>query len=693
MTIGLIELYSKGKEDIFLIGNPEITFFKSIYKKYYNFSQRDILCNFVSKPILGNKTYIKLNENADLINKIYLRVNFKGKIINSKLNFSINKPQDINILKDSPLYIGTQFNQINTNFAQDDNLINNWFPITIGQETNLDNNINAIDNQDYISFTPKRNIRYVKLIDNTYRYYYNRNLTSDTKYKFIFPQNISNQDFSFYLYKGNILTTSNPIQILPDLQGYYNFDDFKTSSFNEVNISYKILYKKNTIYGDVILENKGLFSSSNNINNTREFFNYKINNNLYNIENDDTIYIKLDSQLTNYNFTTDLNSLKIDNTFVYLYNTKYQIDINNNFIIKFFDQNNNQIIILDNILDLINYQYQQLKYTITYEKYNKQTINNNIHTYLKNTFNINGSFNIINLNTDLIKLIKNVSININENIIDTHNYNWLNIYNHFFINNNNQHDLNQKLTLLNFNNYNNYFYIPLRFWFNNFTYNSLPLISLKKSEIIINLQFNDKINLFGNYQFLDNIQINNCNLLCNYIFLDKEQKNFFINNKLEYLIEQVQIKEDILIKSNYNHIENNIQLNLHHPIKFFIWNLPYNQILHTAKFSLNNYNVIDEIDASYFHSVIPLKLNLKNYKTINQINNQIFGTYYIYSFSLNPQEYQPSGSCNFSRINSSILNLKVYNQNISTITNTNCNIYAVNYNLLFIQNGKHQLLF
>ena len=175
MTIGLIELYSKGKEDIFLIGNPEITFFKSVYKKYYNFSYQDKLCNFHSKPLLGSKTYIRLTEYADLINKMYLRINFKGDLINSNLNLSINKSKDINIFKKSPIYIGNNFDQININFAQDSNIIREWSPISIGNENILENT-NLLQNQDYISFSPKKNIRYVNLSNNVSRYYYNRNL-------------------------------------------------------------------------------------------------------------------------------------------------------------------------------------------------------------------------------------------------------------------------------------------------------------------------------------------------------------------------------------------------------------------------------------------------------------------------------------------------------------------------------------
>ena len=56
-------------------------------------------------------------------------------------------------------------------------------------------------------------------------------------------------------------------------------------------------------------------------------------------------------------------------------------------------------------------------------------------------------------------------------------------------------------------------------------------------------------------------------------------------------------------------------------------------------------------------------------------------------------EFQPSGSCNFSRINTAILHMKIYNSTLTQLNKNICNIYAVNYNMLFIENGKHSLLF
>ena len=58
---------------------------------------------------------------------------------------------------------------------------------------------------------------------------------------------------------------------------------------------------------------------------------------------------------------------------------------------------------------------------------------------------------------------------------------------------------------------------------------------------------------------------------------------------------------------------------------------------------------------------------------------------YVYSFSLNPEEYQPSGICNFTRINDIKLTISM-SKKIDKI-------YAVNYNILRIKNGLGQLVY
>jgi hypothetical protein len=62
---------------------------------------------------------------------------------------------------------------------------------------------------------------------------------------------------------------------------------------------------------------------------------------------------------------------------------------------------------------------------------------------------------------------------------------------------------------------------------------------------------------------------------------------------------------------------------------------------------------------------------------------------YVYSFALQPEEHQPTGTCNFSRID----NAQVSVQLKSNITNTLQKLFAVNYNILRIQSGMGGLAF
>ena len=72
-----------------------------------------------------------------------------------------------------------------------------------------------------------------------------------------------------------------------------------------------------------------------------------------------------------------------------------------------------------------------------------------------------------------------------------------------------------------------------------------------------------------------------------------------------------------------------------------------------------------------------------------------YGGFYSYSFALNPQDSQPSGTCNFSRIDTATLILDLYpsNNGASQSISRSVNIYAVNYNILRVSNGMGGLAY
>ena len=71
---GLLQLVVKGSQDVYLTGNPQITFFKMIHKQHTNFSMESIEQHFNGTVDFGRKLNCIISKNGDLIHKIYLSV-------------------------------------------------------------------------------------------------------------------------------------------------------------------------------------------------------------------------------------------------------------------------------------------------------------------------------------------------------------------------------------------------------------------------------------------------------------------------------------------------------------------------------------------------------------------------------------------------------------------------------------------
>ena len=72
MTGGLIQLVSQGVENIFLTGDPRITFFKVVYRRHTNFSSEQIPCQFSSELNFGKKSTCLISKQGDLVGPIHL---------------------------------------------------------------------------------------------------------------------------------------------------------------------------------------------------------------------------------------------------------------------------------------------------------------------------------------------------------------------------------------------------------------------------------------------------------------------------------------------------------------------------------------------------------------------------------------------------------------------------------------------
>ena len=69
---GLLQLVAYGAQDVYLTGNPQITFFKVVYRRHTNFSLESIQQTFNGNAGLGNRVTAQISRNGDLIHKMYV---------------------------------------------------------------------------------------------------------------------------------------------------------------------------------------------------------------------------------------------------------------------------------------------------------------------------------------------------------------------------------------------------------------------------------------------------------------------------------------------------------------------------------------------------------------------------------------------------------------------------------------------
>ena len=75
---GLMQLVAYGAQDVYLTGNPQITFFKAVYKRHTNFSIEAISQTFSGSPDFGRRVTCPITRNGDLITKMYLLCKITG---------------------------------------------------------------------------------------------------------------------------------------------------------------------------------------------------------------------------------------------------------------------------------------------------------------------------------------------------------------------------------------------------------------------------------------------------------------------------------------------------------------------------------------------------------------------------------------------------------------------------------------
>ena len=741
---GLMQLVAYGAQDVIITGNPQITFFKIVYRRHTNFAIESIENTFMGEADFGKKITFTIARNGDLLGPMHLEVELGvsacGLYNNSDLvgdyKFS-TKSDDFNgwlICNGRPLNkfdywnlfekIGYSFGGSGNTFLLPDlrgkvlgnigtgKIEDTFSPsgINIGQGTiTLDTNKDKWNTCMPVQFETTGTLPSPLVLGQTY--YLIRK--TDTLYRVcltiedaINDQSTCNDDDEDDLeihYIGLSDSGSGVHKIISYLS-QRNLGDNAGDETRNITIAEIPSHTHTTNANGPVSSGigYGLISQTNPPSGTVIVTD--------NIDNEP----KLDAQIT---------ALTIDNTGCSVPHTNMQPTLfgGNVFI---YSGNNNDIF-----------------------KHNQ---------YIKDHL-IRWGFQLIDF----------IEIEIGGQLMDRHYGDWLDIWTQLTYS---KEKYEQLLSMLNTSIFSSSpnseyerkakVYVPLQFWFNRNPGLYLPLIALQYSEVKINIQLNTKdivntatketsnfvkINNFnyddGIYQKTHYIQeILDFKVFGDYIFLDTDERKRFAETEHEYLIEQVQTSS--LFNTNHNLVE--IPLYFNHPCKYIIWrgqklnyifqdgSLPtefnnkyflsqlydftalggnssesnietqlYSDVVNTAKLRINGSDRFKERDGSYFRLMQPNQYTSAGASSISFYNNSLKrygGGFYMYNFGLKTDEHQPSGTCNFSRLDNAVLSMRINPYASSLQSAEKCyhyafRLYAVNYNVLRIMSGMGGLAY
>src|SRR5210317_160712 len=315
------------------------------------------------------------------------------------------------------------------------------------------------------------------------------------------------------------------------------------------------------------------------------------------------------------------------------------------------------------------------------------------------------------------RAINNVELSIGGQRIDKHYQKWWRLYDNLY------HDEAKKATYAKMatTDGNKTVYLPLLFFFNRNPGLYLPLIALQYHEVRIDIDLASDFDTF-----LDTTA--GVKVWANYIYLDTEERRRFAQKGHEYLIEQVQHTGTDTVTAGG---EVQKRLSYNHPVKELVfclddgtdtWNTSNaapTVTANVARFTTESNCFIstslagapmlavdgaadsfcEDIDGTVdtFRLVLNGQDRFKEQsgKYFNQVQPFVHHSgspspgVYAYSFALKPEEHQPTGTCNFSRIDNAQVAIKAR----ANTAKTTLRMFATNYNVLRIQSGMGGLAF
>jgi hypothetical protein len=281
-------------------------------------------------------------------------------------------------------------------------------------------------------------------------------------------------------------------------------------------------------------------------------------------------------------------------------------------------------------------------------------------------------------------------------------------------------------------------YVPLQFWFCRNVGLALPLIALQYHEVKVNITFRAEsalTHVAGGGAGTASTDTLSASLWADYIYLDTDERRRFAQVSHEYLIEQLQVNDKTFSSAG----STTVDLTFNHPVKELVWVTKYNNVaddgqhsnytqtlavakaltaditglttlaLVEAETRLQDYTCPASVAAVLaVNPTTDAKLKLNGHDRFALRQGRYFNQYQtkhhhtcvpkspginVYSFALKPEDHQPSGTCNFSRIDNAQLFITVAAGEAGVGNAGTIRVFAVNYNVLRIMSGMGGLAY
>lgn len=587
MTGGLINIASYVANDLYLTGAPQITFYKMVYRRYTNFAMESVVVNFDDALKFNHESELLFPRTGDLIHKLFLHIRIPS----------------ISITKED---VGIDISDFKYNYA---------------------------DKSTVSDYEKIKNV-YMKIFTDIYRIIYKAVNASNVTYLGLF------QDVQDYVNTNDILKT---------------LDDYNTL----LTTKQKELILNNDKRSDIL--------------------DYTRSNLWYILSNIDVskLYASSKEQIDTENIPENSDE----------YSKELQ-RIMKNTALKEIEKG------LDFCVQVQQYFFDEY---LSFIKQSERDRSNNVKAAW-----------VRNLGHSIIDY---VDIFIGGKRIDRHLGIWINIW-YQLTYKESQRKIYNKLIgnvseLTDFNSLEKPqydIYIPMTFWFNKFNGLSFPLIAMQYNDLRLNVKLRNleqvffiekiyKADLNGNQtiltaEMIDFIQnksedrsdltlsnieeVKDINILdifeskgkalfgdmlVDYVYLDSLERKRFAQSGHEYLIERIQYDEFTGIdKSIYD-----VQLNFTTPSKELIW------VMHKDIYK-ERYCDWSDYSLSKTHNnknpILDAQISFNNYVRVQKQEGKYFDTYQpyvfhraspsaginLYSFSLDPMQNQPTGTCNFTKL-------------------------------------------